>query len=597
MELEEDPINPKISSLANHIQSAKESGQKFVVMLGAGASLASGVKPTKRIMTELLDEFGRGIEGADLNERFSKLWTQLSIQQRNDYLARYLNVSPSPGYARLAMLIRGGYIDTIVTFNFDRLLQKAMVETGLREDEDFKVIVCGDNTNDSVVALMEMPKPRVKVLKMHGSLSGATFLWSELDMLVYPDPIQKLMEGLTKRPIIVCGYAFEDLCVARAFATEGGPIYCVNPTGTPSMLRGLVMRRHSDGLAITGVDGYFDDFFAHLATALEDSLEAKSPRPRVNPFKYLESYEIHDAQHFLGREQESLELKAKIEQRKYPVIFVMGPPKSGKTSLVKAGLLGRLNEQQYLSIYLRCRGSLEQTLATQLSKWLPDKLQGGDSVASLGQLADTARQKVVVILDQFERVLGERCAAKGSELVGKLLEKPHENLTVVCVSTDERNALLAVVGLAGRVDHFMLPELTARQVSEILRQMANRVGLQFGYEIQAVEEEYARGLATEQHWFSLAHVQAICHMLCESGPNDIESSRRIIRDNRGALELAITRSDIINFIEDVPNVEERSLLRDIIRLVSHPECNQKIVNFVRDHVSGMWAISDVRLIQ
>jgi hypothetical protein len=586
-------INPKILSLANQVKAASESGPRFVLMLGAGASLASGVKPTRQIMTELLEEFGPDIEGTDLGERFNKLWGRLSKQQRNDYLGRYLNVDASPGYVQLATLIREGYIDTIITFNFDQLLQKAMVEAGLREDEDFKVVVCGDNTNEAVVGLMDMPKPRVKVLKMHGSLTGTTFLWSDSDMLIYPEPIQKLMETLTKQPIIVCGYAFEDLCVARAFSTEGGPIICVNPSGVPSLMRGYIMKRRSDGLAIDGPDGSFDEFFANLATQMENPVEAKPSKPLVNPFKYLESYEIDDARSFLGRDDESVELKGKIEQRKSPVIFVMGRPKSGKTSFVKAGLLSRMNDQQYLPVYLRCRGTLEQTLSTQLTKWLPEKLQGGDGFALLGQLADTARQKVIVILDQFERVLSDRSIAKGSDLVGRLLDLGRDNLTVLCVSTDERNALVTVVELTGRVDPFMLPEFTTPEVHNILQQMASNFDLQFGPAMQAVEEEYARGFGTEQHWFSLAHVQAICHMLCESGSQDIDTCRRVIRESRATLELAITRSDIINFIEDVPNLEERSLLRDIIRLVSHPECNQKIVNFVRNHVSGMWALSDL----
>lgn len=567
------------------------------MMLGAGASLKSGIKPTTQIMSELLEQFGGGIEGPDLRHRFNQLWGQWDEKQKNQYLMPYLNADPSPGYAPLAAAIRQGYIDTIVTFNFDRLLQKALVSAGLHEDEDFKVIVRGDHADDRLIALMDLPEPRIKILKLHGSLTGATFLWSEREMLNYPPSIEKLVAGLTARPIVICGYGFQDTCVLRAFSPDGGAIYCVNPDGIPSGLRGFMINRRSENLVIDGPDGRFDSFFALVADSLNGPPPGGNTVARKNPFKFLESHGVADAQWFLGRDDETQDLTHKVKQQTKPLICLIGPPKSGKTSLVRAGMMARLDEERDMPVYLRCRGNLDQSLSAELCKLLPGEPPGGNGVSMLRRLAGITTQHVVVILDQFERVLTQQPrAGVGKECLKcfrQLADVNCSNLTVVCVSRNESDlstALLPIVAqMAAQIDFLFLADMEPAQVRDVIRGLAARAGFEMAPQIvDEIRDEYARGLESEQP-FSLAHVQAICHMLCEKGTTDLELYRRLIREERPALELGINRCDIINFIEDVPNCEERSLLRDLIRLVSHPECNQKIVNYVREHVSGMWA--------
>jgi SIR2-like domain len=590
-------VSPTIGSLANQIRAAKASQDKFVLMIGAGASLKSGIKPTTQIMTELLAQYGGGIEGLDLRHRFDRLWIQLSEKQKDQYLMPYLTAAPSPGYEPLAAAIRRGYIDTVITFNFDRLLQKALVAAGLHEDEDFKVIVRGEHSDEKVLTLMEMSQPRIKILKLHGSLTGATFLWSEREMLNYPPIIEDLVERLTARPIIVCGYGFQDVCVVRAFSAnaESGPIYCVNPGGIPSYLRGFMIARRSENLVIDGPDGEFDRFFTQIEEALASGPPA-AVAPQKNPFKYLESHDVADAAWFLGRDEEANELTRKVQEQTKPVICVIGAAKSGKTSLVRAGMMARLDEERDLPIYLRCRGSLEQTISTQLQKFLPNDQPAPADLSIIRTLAATTNQHVVLILDQFERVLMRQpkvgAGREGLRCLRQLAETSWPNLTVVCVSTHEEGLALALLHnatqITSQIEFMTVSEMEPAQVSEMIQGLASRAGLELAPRIvEEIQDEYARGLESDQR-FSLAHVQTICHMLCEQGPGDQELYRRLIRDERPTLELAINRCDIINFIEDVPNVEERSLLRDLIRLISHPECNQKIVTYVRDHVSEKW---------
>ena len=57
------PVSPRVFSmldrirnLAQFIKDKNHRGDKFVLMLGAGASLASGIKVTRALMEEIVDK-------------------------------------------------------------------------------------------------------------------------------------------------------------------------------------------------------------------------------------------------------------------------------------------------------------------------------------------------------------------------------------------------------------------------------------------------------------------------------------------------------------------------------------------------------------
>jgi len=120
----------------------KRQGDKFVLMLGAGASMSSGVKSTPRLMEELLAQYGADLNGSDrLEDRFDKLWQRTSDRDRRALLQPYLEHEPSVGYAKLAALIEAGYFDLALTFNFDDLVEKALNGIGF---SDYKRVIRGE---------------------------------------------------------------------------------------------------------------------------------------------------------------------------------------------------------------------------------------------------------------------------------------------------------------------------------------------------------------------------------------------------------------------------------------------------------------------
>src|SRR4051812_11009971 len=263
----------------------KRQGDKFVLMLGAGASMSSGVKSTPKLMEELLEQFGADLNGSDrLEDRFDKLWKRTSDSSRRALLEPYLDHEPSVGYAKLAALIEAGYFDLALTFNFDDLVEKALTGIGFT---DFKRVIRGETIEDEMQTLIDAVEPRFKLIKLHGSLESADhFLFDVNEMNEYPPAINTLVNRITSRDLVMCGYGFKDVCVIRAFAQRGGSVVCVNPSGVPRELRPLLKDRRSDDLGIESVsDTFFGDLYNELLAPPVVATTEKAPH---NPFKFLE---------------------------------------------------------------------------------------------------------------------------------------------------------------------------------------------------------------------------------------------------------------------------------------------------------------------
>jgi hypothetical protein len=583
-------INPKIQNLANLMREKKRHGEKFVVMLGAGASMSSGVKNTPQIMKELLDLYGNGIdESLAVDARFDKLWERTAPGDREKHLKPYLDMQPSSGYEKLARLIEAEYIDVILTFNFDSLVEKSLKQTKVEP----RVIVRGEIIEDQMQALLDAPEPRFKLVKLHGSVQGAKhFLFAAEEMLRYPDPVHTLVENITRRDIIMCGYAFEDVCVISAFSQSGGYVICVNPSGVPKSLRGFLPRRLSADLA---VPMKFDDFFEQL----HDELFATLPPPPTgklthNPFKFLESYEEADQESLFERTEESRNFLTLLEKVAPRLIVLAGPAKSGKTSLVKAGIIPALKAKQYRHVYLRCQsrpgGSSPLPGEVEKSGVIP---WGQDFNKTLRDLAGREPQRhTVLFLDQFDRLTNgiQFQNPKGAKKLAEFLENEvfnacAENLTIVLVVTDEST-------LGGAINQAAVErDLSSRlvqclafdreQIITITNMLAKRAGIQFAPGIiedmaKLYEESKSKDL---QSRFTLAHVQAVCHLLARTPVIDLNTYQAF--ENMEVLHKAINVCNIISFVEDFswPN---SVWLRNMIK-VPMKESKDKIAQYIMEN--------------
>ncbi|HEX2535456.1 MAG TPA: hypothetical protein VHK69_17050, partial [Chitinophagaceae bacterium] len=119
-----------------------------------------------------------------------------------------------------------------------------------------------------------------------------------------------------------------------------------------------------------------------------------------NPYKGLLSYEPEDCRRFFGRKEAVAALFRKVEGSS--LVAVVGPSGSGKSSLVKAGLLPRLEAQGFHTICVKP----EDVLLTARAE------AGSASAFHFAgleqQLYGQGHEKVALYIDQFEQLI-TRC--------------------------------------------------------------------------------------------------------------------------------------------------------------------------------------------
>lgn len=561
-------MNNKIRELAA-LMKLKRDEDKFVFMIGAGASMGSGIPPTQKIKEEILESSGSSLDG-DLDNLFDDLWRRSDEVTRRQYLQGYLDKKPSQGYHDLASIIEQGYIDVTITFNFDDLLRKALEKKSVHVSE----IIRGTTDDTKIQKLIETREPRVKLLKMHGSLySTDTFLFSVDEMNNYPEDVRSVMEELTTGNIIICGYGFADACVIKSFADKGGTIYSVDPGGPPALLKGNMFSRRSKENVIRDDDARFDNFMAALLEELnrkpshkEDTADQKL---KYVPFKFLESYDVEDKEWFFGRKPLTRRMIRALKKNEKQMFHIVGERTSGKTSFIRAGLLSNLPDDEFEWLYLRCPLAQDSPMIGDAA-WRPEvEVPLTELPAAVKGLKRQHGKRLVVVVDQFERVIKsfknrrsdlEAAYQKLSQIADK-----DTSLIVLCATSQNIYRLLAMHQLPFRAAPIELEPLSPKKIRIVIRHFCTRSGIVLGGD--TLNKIISRFEAEEK--FTMAHVQATLHLLLTGRGHTVNTAENIIEAVREAvIDDSISGCDLINFVEDLPIKETRVLFRNLMKLVS-----------------------------
>src|ERR1700719_1678065 len=96
-----------ISELAARLFQARESVRPFSLLLGAGASIASGIKKNDEVIDDVLKSFKDDWRSEDPKlENLERIWKNRPAF-RAEFVHEYFEgKEPSPGYRSLARLVR-----------------------------------------------------------------------------------------------------------------------------------------------------------------------------------------------------------------------------------------------------------------------------------------------------------------------------------------------------------------------------------------------------------------------------------------------------------------------------------------------------------
>jgi len=181
----------------------------------------------------------------------------------------------------------------------------------------------------------------------------------------------------------------------------------------------------------------------------------------VCPFKGLAPFELADAEFFFGRERLVDELVARLAET--PLLAVVGPSGSGKSSLVRAGLLPALG---YESVLIRPGKEPVALLATALAGVAPG-------------------ERLVLAVDQFEELFTAPVAENErrsfiDSLVEAAWDADRRVLVVIALRADFFGRLAAYVELADLVgpNHALLGPMSPTELRRAIQGPAERTGLE-----------------------------------------------------------------------------------------------------------------------
>jgi WD40 repeat protein/DNA-binding SARP family transcriptional activator len=199
-----------------------------------------------------------------------------------------------------------------------------------------------------------------------------------------------------------------------------------------------------------------------------DGAEPAAPERDVCPYQGLAPFETADAEFFFGRERLVDELVGRLADA--PLLALIGPSGSGKSSLLRAGLLPAL-------------GGFEQVL-----------LRPGDPLPSFA-----AGERTVVAVDQFEEVFAPSVAeADRRAYLGALVEAAWDPerraIVLLAMRADFFGHVAPYVELADLVgpNHALIGPMSVSELRRAIERPAERVGLEVEPElVDALVEDVA----------------------------------------------------------------------------------------------------------
>lgn len=281
-----------INNILNHINSIKRGTHKkkgICILLGAGADLSSGgilFRELKlRFLRENDCEVPTNVADKILDKKFEEQVEKLTQDSRCETLDSIMKryKQPSEGYSLLVMLAELGFIDAIITTNFDYLLEETQKMLNVAP---FTIFTPGRATPEKYY--MHRDKIGPIYLKMHGDIYDrlVTHLTqNELCNKPYGNEFIKLIKHIFQNnSIIVVGYGGYDSLITEIFRQEInnlGEIYWCNISEPQDDSDLVKLLKQNNKLCY--VNTSFDNLFQKLSSSLLKDAELQNINPVFLP--------------------------------------------------------------------------------------------------------------------------------------------------------------------------------------------------------------------------------------------------------------------------------------------------------------------------
>lgn len=257
------------------------------VLAGSGMSRAAGVPTGWDVMADLVEKVAKTVgtnDDVEAARADPKAWwigyTGQSLEwgqvlerlastqgSRQALLESYFEPTPdapvsSAAHRTLAKFVAEGRIRVIVTTNFDRLLERHLVEEGV----EAQVI----DSESAAKGMTPLVHSRATVVKLHGDYRSLATLNTNQEVSVYGDHMQHLLERvLDEFGLLVVGWSAQwDSALReaiRASANRRYQLYWAAHNGILTSNAQEIVAQRGQVIGIDGAGSFFEDLASRVA--------------------------------------------------------------------------------------------------------------------------------------------------------------------------------------------------------------------------------------------------------------------------------------------------------------------------------------------
>jgi Tfp pilus assembly protein PilF len=268
-----------VSEIKETLRNAKARGRGCTLLIGAGCSFKAGIPTAAGFVDIVRDRHSLAYDRAS-EKTYPRCMAELLPSERRDLIASYVDQAQlNWAHICMALLMQAGYVDRILTTNFDLLAVRACAVLGV-----FPAIY--DFATSQLLKRADIPDQAVFYL--HGQRTGFVLMNTIDDMATHSALLGPVFEdALSGRVWIVVGYSGENDPVFNHLASvprfDNGLFWIGYGDREPAHhVRERLLRQDKDAFFTKGYDA--DSFFV----ALTRQLGIFPPDLVARPFTYLE---------------------------------------------------------------------------------------------------------------------------------------------------------------------------------------------------------------------------------------------------------------------------------------------------------------------
>ena len=303
-----------IEELAYFIKEAKKANQpQPIFFLGAGASVTGNIPLARDIEKKILEDFAENPKLKkleDTEKEYSKLMGCLLPAQRTALMKGYIDEAKiNVTHIYLAQLLKEGYVDYVLTVNFDNLMLRALALYNIFPPT-YDLSILKDLTTTTF--------NKASVTYLHGKYNGPWILNTESEMARVKENTQRIFDSIkNQRPWIFIGYSGSDPIfehVKRLGRFDNGLYWVGYKENSPDpAVRDFLKDPNNNSSHVKGYDA--DAFMLKL------NEELGLPQPDIlnKPFSLLKGMldgiiDINDEEHFKGVKERLTIAKNSVER-------------------------------------------------------------------------------------------------------------------------------------------------------------------------------------------------------------------------------------------------------------------------------------------